>query len=1036
MDWHYGIAGAVHGPVSDGEMLELVRGRKVLPDTLVWAHFLEEWVPASTIEGLFAAAGVEIPAGTEKGTGSPWALQTPAVAGGTRPLEHPVHEVPEPAALREPAAPEVEPAPLIRAAIAATKRHLEAPVSHHVPPIATGSESPKAVAFSTRPIESLAAPPRNAVIPQPVSDSSPLSPHDVPKVTPAAPPELVPPTAEVSRNVGPASPLPVPAAGPTAGPTAGPPTGALAHPPPIPEDFSRPHASILEGEVVPSPFASIAPVRNLDPVSPMPPVVSPAPAQASDPPQATPPAPQFAAPPAPTPLEPPTTTLANPPAKSPSLPKRFDSPPPRFDIPPAPSDRAEPPKPASGTPQSTLGKPDVPVTDLSPGQTGAADPSKSPAKPSKPTMTSKTLFAAGRLAKLPALAKMGVLAVISAASAYGIHTYRGDHPAGELRGDDLALVSPLPPVPVALPPEKSLPQHLVDICPTSPGKIVLWDLTRASSQPDWVGPAPSDPFLDLLRNPVPLPAWIHEAAPEFALVAEFPIGDDAAAQVALIRFPKGDAPDFSAALDQSKAVPLRGGKELVPVRTGLEAEGSLVPDDNAVVTLDPRTFVIARTSTLSALFDQTASPSTPAPADGKEEAEPLSAPAFDDHDLHIRLVTLTSRGTVTIVEPQTATAASPGGGRDPGGAAGVAAPRTWQVTLLAADANAVTHEQVIVDSKGESVSKKQAEGSFDLDSHFGRILISAEIDAIDKASRSYPPSFPRSRVTAVPREVFAGEIAVAPEAKVLALDPIRYLPDRYRAVVSHNLKKFRENALFESMRAGETERPHYWRDLDEVTFGLKFRDLDRVMSCVADEGTVHVFVARFKLNESNFDNLVNFQSGYTVKGRQLYPIANRSPDTAYLCIIDHRTVIVGPGGMLERIIRNPDGISQTQAYMEELYPKMADFEESMLIRVEGRTADSRYQGVEALFFGENLTASGFDSHRIIKCSSVSMAEEFHRTMTRRREDALADGVEPTADELIRVGMDEGKIVVAAQVPAELWQRYVTYFKGVILPEES
>jgi hypothetical protein len=52
--WHYTALGERHGPVTDRELKALAENKQLLPDDLVWAEGLPDWMPAKRVKGLFA----------------------------------------------------------------------------------------------------------------------------------------------------------------------------------------------------------------------------------------------------------------------------------------------------------------------------------------------------------------------------------------------------------------------------------------------------------------------------------------------------------------------------------------------------------------------------------------------------------------------------------------------------------------------------------------------------------------------------------------------------------------------------------------------------------------------------------------------------------------------------------------------------------------------------------------------------------------------------------------------------------------------
>ena len=55
--WYYRVKKKTQGPVTNAELLDLIRERKVLPETMIRKDD-SQWVAARAVTGLFQAAGV------------------------------------------------------------------------------------------------------------------------------------------------------------------------------------------------------------------------------------------------------------------------------------------------------------------------------------------------------------------------------------------------------------------------------------------------------------------------------------------------------------------------------------------------------------------------------------------------------------------------------------------------------------------------------------------------------------------------------------------------------------------------------------------------------------------------------------------------------------------------------------------------------------------------------------------------------------------------------------------------------------------
>ncbi len=77
MQWHYTKQGQQFGPVDDTELSRLAQQRQITPDDLVWNPTLgDKWVPASSVENLFASPPPTTPPSVVR------AAQPPAASSG------------------------------------------------------------------------------------------------------------------------------------------------------------------------------------------------------------------------------------------------------------------------------------------------------------------------------------------------------------------------------------------------------------------------------------------------------------------------------------------------------------------------------------------------------------------------------------------------------------------------------------------------------------------------------------------------------------------------------------------------------------------------------------------------------------------------------------------------------------------------------------------------------------------------------------------------------------------------------------------
>ena len=517
-----------------------------------------------------------------------------------------------------------------------------------------------------------------------------------------------------------------------------------------------------------------------------------------------------------------------------------------------------------------------------------------------------------------------------------------------------------------------------------PERVTQWDLSQVKSEAGWVFDASTDPILDVLKSPELLPPWLEGTEFNSVLIAHSDLGS-----INLIRLKS--ATEAIATLEASEKTLLPGGKQLIPIDS-----------EQAVVMLDPSTLLAGDTSTIETMFQEV-------PKETDDESQ------FSDF---LELLRSTAESSpVSIIRRD---AEVPGG---------------WKMTLLRVSDQALTHEEVLIDQNGEPLPVFPSGEQPALDLVFDRVLFSPEIKAIKRARRFGRSTYKGSYVMVAPKEFFLGEIVepIEDRSNVNLLD---YLPERFESVKVLDFRKIRQNSRFETFQVDPSTRPHYWNDLDQKIHGFQIRDLDKLVTCTLDNGTVQILSLRYGLNAENLESMVDVRSGYSVRGKEIYPIVPRTLDNPQLCLIDERTVLIGSGGNLERIIRNPGSLVPTMTYMKDLYPHVEQFEDSLIFKVEGRTADLRYKGVRALFFGESMNDSGFNSRRIIKCGTDEATEDFIYQMRQRIADATASGFGSEVAALPSVGLNGLELVVSAQVPANLWDTYEAYFRKVILPEES
>jgi uncharacterized RDD family membrane protein YckC len=84
MNWHYVEQGQKVGPVSDGQLDELVREGKIQQDTLVWCENMADWKPYRDARGKTTSANAGVSAGATA-EGTPEAVC--AECGGLFPIE-------------------------------------------------------------------------------------------------------------------------------------------------------------------------------------------------------------------------------------------------------------------------------------------------------------------------------------------------------------------------------------------------------------------------------------------------------------------------------------------------------------------------------------------------------------------------------------------------------------------------------------------------------------------------------------------------------------------------------------------------------------------------------------------------------------------------------------------------------------------------------------------------------------------------------------------------------------------------------------
>ena len=60
-DWHYSVSGQRHGPISSSELKRLADNGQLSPTDLIWKEGLTNWMPASSVKGLFTATAAPPP---------------------------------------------------------------------------------------------------------------------------------------------------------------------------------------------------------------------------------------------------------------------------------------------------------------------------------------------------------------------------------------------------------------------------------------------------------------------------------------------------------------------------------------------------------------------------------------------------------------------------------------------------------------------------------------------------------------------------------------------------------------------------------------------------------------------------------------------------------------------------------------------------------------------------------------------------------------------------------------------------------------
>jgi len=63
--WHYTVGIVQHGPISLEKLRQLIRGKRVQSDTLVWQEGMANWMPAGTVPGLFLTGAAAPPFATQ-----------------------------------------------------------------------------------------------------------------------------------------------------------------------------------------------------------------------------------------------------------------------------------------------------------------------------------------------------------------------------------------------------------------------------------------------------------------------------------------------------------------------------------------------------------------------------------------------------------------------------------------------------------------------------------------------------------------------------------------------------------------------------------------------------------------------------------------------------------------------------------------------------------------------------------------------------------------------------------------------------------
>jgi len=89
MDWYYVDAGKSTGPISEPQLVDLIKAGKVTPDTLLWREGMTEWKPCKGVGPRVAASEIKAaPAATPVASAAPTAAtETCVQCGQTFPRE-------------------------------------------------------------------------------------------------------------------------------------------------------------------------------------------------------------------------------------------------------------------------------------------------------------------------------------------------------------------------------------------------------------------------------------------------------------------------------------------------------------------------------------------------------------------------------------------------------------------------------------------------------------------------------------------------------------------------------------------------------------------------------------------------------------------------------------------------------------------------------------------------------------------------------------------------------------------------------------